>query len=248
METGYEAKFDFPARKTPPEQPYLLATVPRSGSTYLSHVLWRTGSLGAPLEYLNFDPSGPYGHASASPGEQRRLWLSALRLRTSPNGVFGLKGFPVQFEALQESNPALLAHVMRQVLPSRAASRVVYLRRRDRTAHAISYARAILSGVWRKEQEHAAMAQPDYSPVAVERAGRLIEEQESSWEAMFADLKLTTLTLWHEDVVADPGRAAAEVAVYLGVALDPRAEVAIPTVERQSQDGARAWAARHEGA
>jgi trehalose 2-sulfotransferase len=122
---------------------------------------------------------------------------------------------------------------------------VVYFRRRDRTAHAISYARAILSGVWRKEQEHAAMVEPDYAPVAVERADRLIDEQETSWEAMFADLKLTTLTLWYEDVVADPAGAVAEVAAYLGVALDPGAEVAIPMVMRQSQDGARVWAAKH---
>lgn len=247
LDTGYEAKFDFPARDGAPERPYLLATVPRSGSTYLSHLLWRTGCLGAPLEYLNFDPAGPYGFASGSPAEQRRLWMAAWRHRTSPNGVFGLKGFPVQFEALQQDNPALLAEVLRQILPSRAESRIVYLRRRDRTAHAISYARAILSGVWRKEQEHPALAEPDYSPVAVERAGRLIEEQEASWEAMFADLNLTPLTLWYEDAVAEPERAVAAVAGYLGITLDPGAEVEVPAVARQSQEGARTWAAKHEG-
>jgi len=246
VKTGYEPEFDFPARDAP-ERTYLLATVPRSGSTYLSHVLWRTGCLGAPLEYLNFEPAGPYGHANRSPAEQTRLWHAALRHRVSPNGVFGLKAFPLQLEALQQNNPGLLREVMRQVVPSRAGSRIVYLRRRDRTAHAISYARAMLSGVWRKEQEHAAMAVPDYSPVAVERAGRLIDGQESAWNAMFAELNLTALTLWYEDVVADPGKAAGEVAAYLGVSLDPRAEVAIPMVERQSQDGARVWAAKHQG-
>lgn len=162
--------------------------------------------------------------------------------------MFGLKAFPLQLEALQQANPALLRQVMRQVVHSRTGSRVVYLRRRDRTVHAISYARALLSGVWRKEQEHAAMAEPDYSSVAVERASRLIDEQESAWDTMFAELKLTALTLWYEDVAADPGRAAAEVAAYLGVTLDAGAEVAIPLVERQSQDGARAWAAKHQGA
>jgi LPS sulfotransferase NodH len=245
VETGYEPRFDFPMRNELPEQTYLLATVPRSGSTYLSHVLWRTGCLGAPLEYLNFESAGPYGHANRSPAEQSRLWHSALRHRVSPNGVFGLKTFPLQLEALQQSNPALLRQAMRQLVPSRADSRVVYLRRRDRTAHAISYARALLSGVWRKEQEHAAMVEPDYSPMAVERARRLIDEQESAWTAMFADLKLKTLTLWYEHVVVDPAGAAAEVAAYLGVTLDAGAEVAIPMVERQSQAGARAWAAKH---
>lgn len=245
MDTGYEAKFDFPRREVAPTQPYLLATVPRSGSTFLSHALWRTGSLGAPLEYLNFDPAGPYGHASASPPAQARLWHSALRHRTSPNGVFGLKGFPMQFEALALGNPDLLARVMRQILPSRAISRVVYLRRRDRTAHAISYARAILSGVWRQEQEMAARAEPEYSSIALDRADRLIADQESAWQAMFADLRLRPLTLWYEDVVADPGGACAAVAQYLGVKLDPQAEVDIPEIRRQAQEGAKAWIAKH---
>lgn len=248
MDTGYEAKFDFPPRDAVPTRPYLLATVPRSGSTFLSHALWRTGCLGAPLEYLNFDPAGPYGHASASPPAQARLWHSALRHRTSPNGVFGLKGFPTQFEALALANPELLAKVMRQILPSRAVSRVVFLRRRDRTAHAISYARAILSGVWRQEQETAARAEPEYSPVALERADRLITEQESAWQEMFGDLRLTPLTLWYEDVVADPGRACAAVADHLDVELDPRAEVEVPEIRRQSQDGARAWTVKHKAA
>jgi LPS sulfotransferase NodH len=247
VETGYEAKFDFPARARAPERPYLLATVPRSGSTDFSHLLWRTGCLGAPLEYLNFDPDGPYGHANASPAEQTRLWQSALRHRTSPNGVFGLKGFPLQFEALQQDNPALLGAVMREVFPSRAASRIVHLRRRDRTAHAISYARAILSGIWRREQEQAGADEPDYSPIAVERAARMIESQEESWDAMCADLGITPLALWYEDVVAEPDRAVAAVAEYLGVPLDPGAVVEIPSIVRQSQEGASLWAAKHEG-
>jgi len=247
VETGYEAKFDFPPRRSAPARPYLLASVPRSGSTFFSHLLWRTGCLGAPLEYLNFDPSGPYGHASASPAEQRRLWHGAVSRRTSPNGVFGLKGFPEQFEALQSSNFRLLAEVMRDVLPSRSESRVVYLRRRDRAAHAISYARAILSGIWRSEQEHVAAKEPAYSPLAVERAGRLIEQQETAWEAMFADLQLTPLTLWYEDVVAAPEQTVETVARFLGVTLDPAAEVDIPAIKRQAQEGARAWAAQHRG-
>jgi hypothetical protein len=32
---------------------YMVATIPRTGSTYLCHRLWRTGCMGVPLEYLN---------------------------------------------------------------------------------------------------------------------------------------------------------------------------------------------------
>ena len=246
MDTGYEAKFDFPARESGPDRSYLLATVPRSGSTYVSHLLWRTGCLGAPLEYLNFEPTGPYGHANASPGEQRRLWEAALRRRTSPNGVFGLKGFPPQFEALAKENSDLLARVMRQIVPSRTASRVILLRRRDRTAHAISYARAILSGIWRHEQEGDQRYEPAYSSVAVERAERLIEVQEAAWQAMIADLKLAPLVLYYEDILAEPRAAIAAVAKFIGVEIDPAAEVDVPAIRRQSQEGARAWAECHQ--
>src|ERR1051325_8501170 len=71
-----------------PQLTYLRASVPRAGSTYFSHLLWRTGCLGAPLEYLNFESAGPYGFASGSAELQRRLWRSVVRRRCSPNGVF----------------------------------------------------------------------------------------------------------------------------------------------------------------
>src|ERR1700742_4128747 len=102
LETGYEGKFDFPGRTAPPDCVYLLATVPRTGSSYLSHLLWQTGCLGAPLEYLNFDPVGPYHFAANSPDQQQQLWRSVVQRRTSPNGMFGVKCFPSQLEALHE--------------------------------------------------------------------------------------------------------------------------------------------------
>ena len=77
IQTGYEAEFDFPAYRGSARRPYMLASVPRSGSTFVSHLLWETGCLGAPLEYCNFEPAGPYGHASRSADEQRRLWHAA---------------------------------------------------------------------------------------------------------------------------------------------------------------------------
>ena len=247
IETGYEVEFDFPLRAAPPSRSYLLASVPRSGSTYVSHLLWQTGCLGAPLEYCNFEPSGPYGHASQSAVEQQRLWRAALSRRTSPNGVFGLKGFPVQFEALHHANPPLLADVMRTLFPSPERGRIVLLHRRDRMAHAVSYARAILSGIWRAEQERGGRAEPEYSRVAVERAGNMIESQESAWKAMRADLKIAPLELWYEDVLADPAAALDAVSGYLGIEIDPAAGVKVPPIERQSQQGARAWAKRYTG-
>jgi LPS sulfotransferase NodH len=245
IETGYEAKFDFPERNGPPALRYLLATTPRSGSTYVSHLLWRTGCLGAPLEYLNFEPTGPYGFASESPAKQEALWRNALVRRTSTNGVFGLKTFPVQMQALHDSNPALLGQVMRTMIAARGRTKVVRLRRRDRMAHAISYARAALSGIWRSEQEIGGRPEPEYSETAVVNAGRFLDHQESTWDEMFRDLDLTPLVIWYEDMLADPSGTIDAVAAYLGVMIDRTIELEIPEIMRQSQRGADAWRQAH---
>jgi trehalose 2-sulfotransferase len=245
--TGYEERFDFPVRGAVPERPWLLASVPRSGSTFVSHLLWASGCLGAPLEYLNFAPSGPFGFASESPTGQAELWRDVLRRRTAPNGVFGLKAFPLQLQELHRHNPALMAEVMGLMFPSRERARVVELRRRDRTAHAISYARATLSGIWRREQESKDRDEPSYSAQAMAQAEQLIALQEAVWQAMYRDLRIEPLTIWYEDVLSEPEAAVHAVASHLGVTVDPAAAVTVPTVERQSQAGARDWAERHAG-
>src|SRR3954451_22170749 len=160
LDTGYEGKFDFPRREGEPDIVYMLASIPRTGSTFLSHALWQTGCLGAPLEYLNFEKTGPYYFAAHSADAQMRLWRSLLHRRTSPNGVFGIKIFPAQLQMLTQQNPALLAALR--------PTRIVYLDRRDRGAHIVSLARASLSGVWRKEQEKDLAAPPAYSQEAME--------------------------------------------------------------------------------
>lgn len=245
IDTGYEGKFDFPQRSEGPALAYLLASVPRAGSTYFSHLLWRTGCLGAPLEYLNFEPAGPYGFAARSPASQRQLWHSLLRRRCSPNGVFGLKAFPQQLEQLQRSNPVLIEEVISLLLPRAVERRIVYLRRRDRVAQTVSYARATLSGIWRKEQEGKSLPSIPYSKDALESAERGIAFQEEVWERMFSDLGIEPLRLWHEDVLTNGASAASAVADYLGIAIDPAAAVVVPEIRKQSEGEARSWAERY---
>jgi len=241
IDTGYEDRFDFPLRTEPPELTYLLATIPRAGSTYFSHVLWRTGCLGAPLEYLNFLPASPYGFAAGSPQAQRELWRSLLHRRCSPNGVFGLKAFPAQLQELDGSNPALLRDVLATVIPRDRVRRVVFLRRRDKVAQAVSFARAAMTGIWRKEQEGTAQASAGYSQRFVEAAEREIAVQEKAWGQMFADLRIEPLSVWHEDVLADPTQAAQQVADYLGVTIDPAESLQVPEIQEQSRGDSQSW-------
>ena len=208
IDTGYEGKFDFPNRSGRPHIAYLLASVPRAGSTHCSHLLWGTGCLGAPLEYLNFEPPGPYGFAASSQRLQVDLWHSILGRRCSPNGVFGLKAFAPQLNQLQCKNPELLDDVLTTLFPQGGQRRVVYVRRRDRIAQTVSYARASMSGIWRKEQESEVEQRLEYSQDALEAAERGIALQEAVWEQMYTELKIEPLTVWHEDAVADGAAVA----------------------------------------
>lgn len=239
IETGYEPGFDFPPGGKPPELFYMIATLPRTGSTWLSHLLWGTGCLGAPLEYLNFE-GGPYAHAANDPAAQQAIWQRAVRGRTSANGVFGVKCFPVQLQTLAGANPPLLAEVMRGLLSRR---RAIYLLRRDRAAHTASFARAAMSGVWREEQE--AGQRNEYSAEALQSVEQGIDVMAGVWEAMFRDLRIQPLRLFYEDALADPAGAVAQVATYLGVTIDPAAAITVPQVRKQSAPEIADWAARY---
>lgn len=245
IETGYEERYDFPVRSEPPARLYLLATVPRTGSTFVSHLLWRSGCLGAPLEYLNFLPGSPYAFAHGSPERQTALWRSALDRRTSPNGVFGVKCFSAQLRDLQQHNPSLLMDVIGTLLPQGRAAKVVRLKRRDRVAHAISYARAALSGVWHKVQEGNEAAKVAYSDAAVDRARRLLDHQEVDWDGLLQEQGADQLTLWYENIIDRPEEAVRTVADFMEVQLDPAAAVAVPEIHRQSQEEAALWAERY---
>lgn len=246
FETGYEERYDFPHRAEPPRQLYVIATVPRTGSSYFSHLLWQSGCVGAPLEYLNFLAEGPARLAVTDAQQQLALWRSLLQLRTSPNGVFGVKCFSVQLRELQQRNPALLREVFSTLLMRGPATRVIKLKRRDRVAHAISYARSALSGIWRKEQEAAGgAAVVDYSAQAIEQALTYVDQQEADWDMLFQELRIDPLTLWYEDVLADPQAAVGQVAQFLGVAIDPAAAVDIPAVEKQAQEDSARWRERY---
>lgn len=241
IETGYEEHYDFPRREALPERAYMLATTPRSGSSYLSHVLWRTGCLGAPLEYLNFLPTGPARLAIADPQQQAAFWRSMLHLRTSRNGVFGIKAFSLQLRELQKRNPKLLREVFSALLLKGPETRVIRLSRRDGIAHAISYARAALSGIWRKEQETGGGASVEYSDKVVDDARAGLDRQEADWDLLFNELRIEPLTLWYEDITEQPNEAIRSVADYLAVELDAAAAVGVPAVEKQADEDSRRW-------
>ena len=84
----------------------------------------------------------------------------------------------------------------------------------------------------------------DYSEVAVERAERLIEGQETAWQEMFRDLKIEPLQLWYEEIITAPDEAVRQIAQHLGVDLIPDAAITVPAIVKQAETDAREWRER----
>lgn len=228
---AYSPDFDLPEFKPRPLLTYMIATIPRTGSTLLSHTLWKTGQLGVPLEYLNFLPASIYPNLRGHPDRQREHWNYVRSHRTTSNGVFGHKVFVQMLAELKRDNPTLLADMK--------SNYIIYLRRRDKGKQARSYARATMTGQWTANQEANGRVEiSDRAALAAMESEALswIATQEGVWEAMFRSAGHSPLNLFYEDFADDPSHVAQVIAGYLGIELNPEMELNVPSVRRQGTE------------
>lgn len=160
--------------------------------------MWRTGLLGAPLEYTN-----PTLNRSLVErlGVKRRpdlFWRRLHAVRTSSNGVFGHKIFVPTLMQLARQGSAISRGLQ--------ADRVICLTRRNRVAQAVSYCRAMRSGVWAgPAPEPAAMnADMSFDRQQIANALALIDQQCADWERLFRAAGTEPLRIEYEDFLADP--------------------------------------------
>ena len=231
--------FDFASRDVPPAKTLMIATVARSGSTHLATELWRTGGLGAPLEYLNLADRLRDMVPRLGGGDLMAYWHALQRHRTSPNGVFAFKAFAADFDMLV-AVPRLAAEV--------AWDRVVYLTRRDTLGQALSYARAVQTRRWFDGQ--TARHEPVYDRAAIERALAWIAAAEAAWERLFANRAVTPLRLHYEDLFADRDGTIARIAASMQVDLATCAPIDLPATQVQRDATTDDWRRRYhdEGA
>jgi LPS sulfotransferase NodH len=228
----YGPAFDFPPRGAPPDMRYLLAVTPRCGGTLLAMALWRTGALGAPLEYLNLARLERFRRRIG--GADLAGYLAALeRRRTSPNGVFGLKAFLTQLLEARRQDPELLRRL--------APRAWVRLRRRDRVAQAVSLARAEQTQAW--VGAGAGRPEPVYSRATIEEKAAFLAWQDEGWDALLADIDSPVVSLWYEDLARDAVAAADDVLAALEMKAGP--PVALPALVPQQDELSLDWIARY---
>jgi LPS sulfotransferase NodH len=182
---------------------YAICTSPRTGSNWLCYLLSSTGQLGHPREYFNCearrqldDPDYP-----AEPAEQ---FGRILTVGATPNGVYALKVFPEQHDAIAP------ACAWTKLLPN---LKFVWLQRRDILGQALSAARVIQTGQYRSTV--SATAQPNYDANLIR--GRLIAavKDQARWSLFFARTGIVPLPVDYEDILANPQRIIDRIADFV---------------------------------
>jgi LPS sulfotransferase NodH len=229
----YGGAFDFAPWRGKPKKTYFLSAIPRVGSTYFSLQLWRTGILGAPLEYLNMiDREGDIGSFGC---DIHAYWHSVRQRRTSPNGVFGSKLFTGTIRDIFNRQQTALELI--------TADCLIDLRRRDRIQQAVSYARAMQTRVW-IEGGFPPFAEPTYDFDLLRQCLEAIRRQEASWRDIAERTAARVLTLYYEDYCDDPTPAINKVIEFLGVEPADRPLTHIPDIPKQRDAVSAEWVRR----
>lgn len=230
LEVLLDERYDFPAG-APLSDVYFVAFVPRSGSHYLCSHLWRTGAMGAPLEYFNLNKL-PTLFSRFGVRYLEEYVQELVQHRTSPNGVFGLKLGRDQLSFLQ-----LLPfdHPLK-------FGKWIFIDRRDKHRQAISFYMAVQSGAWsslsRQQRELA------YSFEGIERSLKTLIHKRQAWDEFFSAMRIDPIRIAYEDFAADPAVHVEQLRDRLKVPLQPTHDVTLPEFERLSTARSDEWLER----
>jgi trehalose 2-sulfotransferase len=221
----------------PLRKSYIVASSYRSGSNYFCWELWRTGVLGAPVEFLN-----PY---DALPVLMNRFKASSpadyitklIERRSSKNGVFGLKTHSHHFEVFLKQYP--------QLLEALAPVTFIHINRRNTLAQAVSMAKALQTDFWtsRIESERPPL---QYDRELIAKCLEEVEQQELKWPRWFEAHGIEPFHVVYEDLIADTPKVIRSIVELLGVADDEPDDVLVPPTKRQGDGTNRDWIERFE--
>lgn len=239
------AEFDFDLFESEPRIRYVVASTPRCGSNFLQRALWRTGAAGAPEEYLTSDYVQDFAQRIAlesqyplDPTDASRYLRELWRLRTSGNGVFGLK--------LHGSHLPLALDKDERLIPPLRGNKWIWIRRRNTVAQAVSYLMADQTGVWIVDGEWLPRTltkqEPQFDYEAIATRLRQIEDEELLWSRfLFSDNRDIgdVTTVEYEALLDDYPRTLRDAFAFLG--LPAPAEFPAAGIQRQSTDLNLEW-------
>jgi LPS sulfotransferase NodH len=225
---------------------YLVCGTPRTGSTLLCSLLASTGVLGRPQSWFRQPDearlSAQLGvaHDGTHARDFAEYAEAVRRAATTSNGVTAarvmwgsLERLPVELARPGET----AAQAWERVLGVRT---FVHLSRQDTVGQAVSWFRAEQTGFWQQGDVAVGPLAPDVEAMAALSA--TIEQHERAWRAWFDRQGVVPLSVTYEELVADPGQVAEDIADSVGVPL-PRGWRPVLEHERQADATNEEWAA-----
>jgi trehalose 2-sulfotransferase len=256
---------------------YLVCATQRSGSTLLCELLRATDVAGVPDEYferlretgLPRQPRQYFEDPSVEPiaerlapmepgrpeqqGEFEAWFRYVLQRGTSPNGVFGAKmmwnyldDFKVRMAELPGLSGLSFNEQLDAVFPG---LKIIFMRRRDKVAQAVSLWKAIQTQQWRTDSEsdleesditHAPGTEYDYT--AIEFLLNELHRWDARWEDWFHATGREPIRIFYDEFTASRAATIGRVLDALGV--DPPAPDGKGPMQRQADDLSKDWVVR----
>ena len=220
--------FDFPSETTP-SRFYAIATTQRSGSSFMACKLWETGVMGAPQEYFNFNETMITLISRLGVDSLHNYVDKLLKIRTSSNGVFGMKIFPEHLQFI----------LLGGIYPFFPDMRYVFLTRKDIVAQAVSYAKAVQTGEWSSHTEAQAEAKYDY--IIIGTCVNKIMQGNAFWNNFFRKNNINPIHITYEDIVTDHDTVTKKIMGALEIAPDESALLEIPSISKQTDNINLQW-------
>lgn len=230
----YRRDYDLPVVAEGARQTYMVASIPRSGSTYFVLRLWAAGAFGAPLEYVNMNTNRPVFNRVPN-ATLDEYWSQLQRIRTGRNGVFGYKMFIPNYREVSQREDAFLKRI--------APDHVVYFTREDKAAQAVSYARAIQTKRWFAIAKE--VNEPTYDFEFIHKQELSVIRQEAAWEQIFALTETAPLRVGYSEILNDEEGALDRIAAFMGVEYDRDRRIDIARLDRQSDSLNDEWIERY---
>jgi LPS sulfotransferase NodH len=228
----YSKEFDF-EEGTVPVRSVLLATTPRAGSTVFAEQMWKTGAMGAPMEYPSIRNRRELFQRLRSESWSD-YWDKVRHRRTSPNGVFSYKMFPCNLLEIARKEPALYKKI--------SSTHIIFLTRQDQLSQAISLVKASQTGAWFCDTDHKHSLIYDAELISTCLAS--IRKQLGFWEDFFLATGARVHRVTYEQLLENRGSVLSKIAAHIEVELTPDRTISIPMIRMQRDALSEEWRLR----
>lgn len=242
-----------------PVRSYIICGTPRSGSTLLCGMLANAGCgradsyFGRPwIADFARDLGVAFDGDIDAPDFNRRYLEAVLAEGRAGSDIFGLR---VMFDTVDdlstrldrlfpgfEQPPQRFEHAFGRPL-------YIHLSRRDKVAQAVSFHKAMNTGLWHRAADGSELerwAPHKDAAYDANAIGSLVAEfsaADASWHSWFAAYGIEPLALEYEEFSADPRLGLRAVLTALGRDVELAHDGAVPTARLADEESAR-WVAR----